>query len=115
MRPVRQARGFTLLETLVAVGVLSVIGLAVTQTCVQAQRVRRLSADHMRATLLAAQALEQVRAGHGARPLANSNGTVRAATVSAWNGRKDLQHVEVTVTWNDGVERSLRLSTLMRP
>jgi prepilin-type N-terminal cleavage/methylation domain-containing protein len=114
MRRAFRASGFTLVEALVAVALLAVTALAVTQTCLQAQRARRLSAGHMRATLLAAQALEQLRAGHGAQPLTVADGTARAATVAAWNGRKDLQHVEVTVTWNDGAERVLRLSTLMR-
>lgn len=106
--------GFSLVETMVATLLLSAIALAVTQTLVGASQARARSERWMQATQLATEGIEQLRAGHTLRPVAASTGFERAGSVTPWNGHPGLQHVEVTVSWNDGEPHSFQLTTLAR-
>ena len=99
---------------MVATLLLSAIALAVTQTLVGALEVRARNERWMQATQLAAEGIEQLRAGHTLRPLAARTGFERSGNVTPWNGHPGLQHVEVTVSWNDGEPHTFQLTTLAR-
>lgn len=106
--------GFTLVEVLIAVVLLSVIALGLSSTLVSAQRARASSENWMRATQLAAQGMEQLRAGHALTPLDLPNGFSRSSSAAPWNGHARLDRLEVTVTWNDLELHSFQLVTLAR-
>jgi len=106
--------GFSLVETMVATLLLSAIALAVTQTLVGALRARARSERWMQATQLATEGMEQLRAGHALGAVAFSTGFERSGSVTPWTGHPGLQHVEVTVSWNDGEPHSFQLTTLVR-
>jgi len=106
-------RGFTLMEVLVAVALLSVTALAVTTTLVSAQQARARSERWMQAMQLAAEGMEQLRAG-AAAVAAAPPGYERTTTVTAWNGHVGLYALEVTVTWNHWGAQQLQLTTLAR-
>jgi Tfp pilus assembly protein PilV len=110
----RTATGFSLVETMVATLLLSAIALAVTQTLVGALQVRARNERWMQATQLATEGIEQLRAGHTLRPVAAHAGFERSGSVIPWNGHPGLQHVEVTVSWNDGEPHTFQLTTLAR-
>lgn len=59
----RRQAGFTLLEVLVALIILTVVGVAVLQLFGGGLRLARASADHLEATLLAAAKLSELPAG----------------------------------------------------
>jgi prepilin-type N-terminal cleavage/methylation domain-containing protein len=107
-------RAFTLVEVMIALVLLSSIALAVTSTLVAAQRARAVSENWMHATELAAEGLEQLRAGHSLGAVRGSGQFDRTGSVAAWNGHAGLYRLEVTVTWNDGEPRHLQLVTLAR-
>jgi prepilin-type N-terminal cleavage/methylation domain-containing protein len=106
--------GFTLVEVMIALVLLSSIALGVTSTLVAAQRARVVSENWMEATQLATEGLEQLRAGHSLGPVRNGGHFDRTGSVAGWNGHPGLYHLEVTVTWNDGEPRHLQLVTLAR-
>lgn len=112
MRATGTARGFSLIEVLVAIVLLSTMALALTHTLLAAQRAQAASARWTRATQLAAEGLERLRAGHslGSVP----DGVTRTGAATQWSGPDDLVQVTVTVAWNDGAPRAVRLSTLVR-
>ena len=112
MRTRRTLAGFSLVEVMVATLLLSAIALAVTQTLVNALQVRARSERWMHATQLAAEGIEQLRAGHPLRALPAGSGFERSGTAVAWGGRPGLQRLDVTISWNDGEPRTFRLATL---
>ena len=107
-------RGVTLIEVLVAVVLLSTMALALTQTLIASQRARAVSERWIQATQLAAEGLEQLRAGHALRPLRNAGDFERRGEVTAWHGHDGLLLLAVTVSWNDGAPQECQLSTLVR-
>jgi prepilin-type N-terminal cleavage/methylation domain-containing protein len=110
-RPVRQ--GFTLVEVMVAVLLLSMIALALTQTLVSAQRAHGVSEEWMQATQLAAEGIEQFRAGNALTPLAAAGCFERSGTIALWDDHPGLYRLEVTVSWNNG-QSHFQLITLAR-
>jgi prepilin-type N-terminal cleavage/methylation domain-containing protein len=105
------APGFTLIEVLVALTLLSVIGMALASVLLGAQRTQRTSAGWMLAVQLAADGLEQLRAG---RTLASAPpGFSRLGSVTP-TGVAGLQRLEVTVEWDDGALRRYQLSALVQ-
>ena len=105
-------RGFTLVEVMVAVLLLSVIALGVTTTLVSAQRARGVSEQSMHATQLALEGLEQLRAGQGLDNSRMPLGFDRSGTVVPWESHPGLYRLEVSVSWSDGVAHSFQLVTL---
>jgi Tfp pilus assembly protein PilV len=106
--------GFSLIEVMVATLFLSAVALAVTQTLVGAMHVRAQSERWMQAAQLAAEGIEQLRAGHTLRPISSSTGFERSGTAAPWSGHPGVQRLEVTVSWSDGAPHSVQLHTLVR-
>src|SRR5262249_16084549 len=105
--------GFTLVEVIVATALLATIALGLTSTLVAAQRGRAQSEQSMYAVQLAAEGLEQLRAGQSPRDTLLP-GFTRIARATSWSGHPGLDQLEVSMSWNDGVARTLHLSTLAR-
>lgn len=109
----RPRHGFTLVEVMVALFLLSGVALGLTTTLMATQRARVVSEQRMQAVLLAAEGIEQLRAGQAlgavGRPFFE-----RTGTVAPWGAHAGLQRLEVTVTWNDGDPQQLQLVTLAR-
>lgn len=107
-------RGFALMETLVAMLIFSTVAIGLAQTLVAAQEARRTSEYWMRATQLAEEAMERVRAGErNAGPEAIEIFT-RSWRAQAFSGVPGLTQVEVTVSWTDRRPQQFVLSSLMR-
>ena len=110
----RATTGFTVIEVMMAVLLLSVVALALTNTLVASQRALTSSGRSMQAIQLAAAGLEHLLAG---QRLSSSNvpaGFTCSGAVGPWQGHRGLYRIEVTVAWNDGEPRSFRLATLAR-
>ncbi len=114
MNVLRARRAFTLVEVMMALVLLSSMALAVTATLVAAHRARVVSQHWMHATELAAEGIEQLRAGHALGPVRNGEQFERTGSTMAWNGHPGLYRIEVAVTWNDGEPRRVQLVTLDR-
>jgi hypothetical protein len=67
----------------------------------------------MQALLLAADALELVRARQVMAPDEGGTGFTRMVAVSPVAGAAGLQRADVDVQWNDNGPRSVRLSSLL--
>ena len=106
------ARGLTLIEVMVAVVLLAIIALGLTTTLISTQRALMVSERRMRATQLAAEGLEQSRAGQSLSAV--PDGFARSVLVVPWNDHAGLRRLEVTVSWDDGEPHSLHLATLAR-
>ena len=111
-----QRSGFTLIEVMVALLLLSMFALGLTSTFARTQRTLRVSEQWMQAVQLAAEGLEQLRAGQAPGPLRFTGPIVyqRTATAEPWGDHLGLQYLEVTVTWDEGDAHLFRLATLAR-
>lgn len=108
------ARGFTLIELLVAVAIFTALAAALAQTLMQAQQTRASTARWMRATQLADDRLERLRAGdrsEDAAPLGEFTRSWRSAPADASPG---LDRFDVEVTWEDRGTQRFVLSALAR-
>ena len=106
--------GNTLVEVLVAVLIFSTVAAALAQTLIAAEQSRRTSARWMRATQLAEERLERLRAGdrgHDAGPIGVFTRSWRSQEVP---GYPRLERVDVTVIWTDRKPQEFTLSALMR-
>jgi prepilin-type N-terminal cleavage/methylation domain-containing protein len=113
MQP-HESHGFTLVELLVALALLSAVALALTTTLIKTHRLLAASGKRMQATQLAAEALEQLRAGQVPGAVHLAGDFERSTLVTPWGGHPDLRRLEVTVSWNDGNIHTLQLVTLAR-
>ena len=107
------ARGYSLMECMVAVVIIGVIATAVAQTIVVTQHGRQLSENWMRATELAAQRIEVVRARDGADDEPTSGIFRRETALAPVAGHPGLSRLDVTVRWADPAAHSLTLSTMV--
>lgn len=107
-------QGFTLIEVLMAVLLLSTIALALTRTLISSQRARAASERWLQATQLAAEGIEQLRTGQPLGPIHIPGDFDRAAQVTPWSGHDGLVRLDVTVSWDDGEPHRFQLSTLAR-
>ncbi|MBI3785337.1 MAG: hypothetical protein HY270_18245 [Deltaproteobacteria bacterium] len=105
--------GSSLVELVIALGLLSVIALAVTSTILTCAQARSLSERWMTATTLAMEGIEQMRAGRALAPIPKPTLFTRTASVPMSTGLTHLQRIDVEVSWDDGQKHSLRLSTLV--
>lgn len=108
------AQGFSLIEVLIAMAILSVISLAVSTTLIGAQRARGTSERWMQALQLAAEGIEQVRAGHALGAVRIAGAFKRSGRVTPWRDHPGLYQLEVTVSWDDPQPHALQLVTLAR-
>ena len=106
--------GFTVIEAVVATGLLATFVLAVTDTLITAQRARAASEWRLRATQYAADGVEQLRVGQVPRPLDASLGLDRSVTVAPWAGHPGLARIDVTVAWTGATPGRVTLSTAVR-
>jgi prepilin-type N-terminal cleavage/methylation domain-containing protein len=114
MQPHDTSRGFTLIELLVALALLSGLALALSTTLITTHRLLAASGKRMQAAQLAAEALEQLRAGQAPSAVSLAGNFERSTLVTPWGGHPDLRRLEVTVSWNDGDTHTLQLVTLAR-
>ena len=106
--------GFALIEILVATLIFSIVALGLVRTIVSAQEARRTSEKSMRATQLAEELMERLRAGERsgvAEVIGPFTRSWRAQAVP-WNPA--LSRIDVTVTWIDRRPQLFTLSALMR-
>ncbi len=113
MREPPAVSGFTLIELMVALVLLSVVSLDLATTLVSAHRGLVASNQWMRATQLAAEGLEQLRTGQVLEVGQADAEFRRSASESTWPGHASLRRLEVTVSWNDGANK-VQLVTLAR-
>lgn len=109
-----EQRGFTLIEVLVAVLLLSSMALTVTQTLIVSERARATSERWTHAAQLAAEGIEQLRAGQPLAPIRIPGDFERHAEVTSWAAHASLVELVVTVSWNDGARHEFHLHTLER-
>ena len=105
--------GFTLIEVIISVLLLSVIALALTSTLVSTQRALTQSKKWMIASQLAADGLERLRAG-GQVPAEHLAGGFDRTAIRQPAGGAELDRLEVTVTWRDDAPHEVHLVTLAR-
>jgi prepilin-type N-terminal cleavage/methylation domain-containing protein len=107
-------RGFTVIELLVAVAIFAALAAGLAQTLVHAQQIRATSARWMRATQLAEERLERLRAGdrsEDAAPIGEFTRTWRAEPAA---GPPGLERIDVEVVWEDRGPQRFVLSALAR-
>ena len=109
-----RAAGFSLVEVTVALLLLVIMALGLSSTLIAAQRARADSERWMQATQLAAEGMEQLRAGHALAPVTIPGDFTRSSSITPWSNHPGLYRLEVTVTWMDYPSRSFRLLTLAR-
>ena len=107
-------RGFSLIELLIALALLSTVALGLSSTLITAHRALTASGKRMQAAQLAAEGLEQLRSGQVPGGVHLAGDFERSALVTPWGGHPDLRRLEVTVSWNDGDTHTLQLVTLAR-
>ena len=117
---VRRARGFTLLEVLVALAILSLAVVAVIQGVAQSLRLLKLSGDYQRAMLLADQKVREVLAPEAQREHGEETNfrwervirPVEAAELTPPSGPPRWRVFEITVRviWDE--RRQIELATL---
>jgi|MudIll2142460700_1097286.scaffolds.fasta_scaffold141524_3 prepilin-type N-terminal cleavage/methylation domain-containing protein len=106
--------GFALIEILIATLIFSIVALGLTQTIVSAQEARRTSERWMRATQLAEELMERVRAGERGGPPEVIGLFTRSWRAQAFSGNLALSRIDVTVTWSDRRPQQFVLSALVR-
>ncbi len=107
--------GFSLIELVVALLIFATVALGLAQTLVAAQRARWTSECWMRATQLAEERLERIRAGDTGDPTAVVDGFNVSSQRQVAPGYTGLHVVMVKVAWTDRVERAFVLQSLVRP
>jgi prepilin-type N-terminal cleavage/methylation domain-containing protein len=107
------ARGFTLIELLVAVAIVTGLAAALAHTLIAAQQARASTARWLRATQLAEERLERLRAGDRSEdgPIGEFTRAWRAEAAAV---DPALERLEVTVSWDDRGPRRFVLSALGR-
>ena len=115
----RTERGFTLIEVLVAIAIISIGVLALGANTTSIMRSNRFSANTTIAVNLAQEKLEEAKAqvtitnGNFTDTPPGPSGSIFTRTLAISDSPEvDLKQVDVTVTWMEyGVERSVALST----
>jgi type II secretory pathway pseudopilin PulG len=110
----RRQRGAMLVELLVAVTLFGFTAAAVAQTLVAAQRLRATSERWMRATQLADERLERLRAGDRSDDPGPIGAFTRTIRSGAADGARGLERIDVDVEWVDRGPQHFALSVLQR-
>jgi prepilin-type N-terminal cleavage/methylation domain-containing protein len=108
-----RSAGFTLVEVLIAMVLLSTCALGLARGLVGAQRAQETSDRWMTAVLLAGEGIEQLRAGQTVAAAPPASGFQRSGTVAP-GAPVGLDRLEVTVTWVDPAPRRFQIVTLAR-
>src|SRR5262245_33585013 len=106
--------GFTVIEVLVAVAIFTVLATALAQTLVHSQQARASSARWLRATQLAEERLERLRAGDRSDDPAPLGEFTRRWHGEAGPGAPGLERLDVQVDWEDRGARHFALAALAR-
>lgn len=107
-------RGTSMVELLVAVALFGLTAAAVAQTLVAAQRLRATSERWLRATQLADERLERIRAGDRGDDPGPIGEFTRTLRIGGADGAPGLERVDVTIEWTDRGPQRFALSTLQR-
>lgn len=110
----REERGFTLIEVMVALCLFAIGAAALAETLVVAQRVRASSARWGRAVTLAEDRLERLRGGDRGEDAAPIGEFTRSWQREPFDGAPGLDRVEVTVDWEDRGRQRFTLTALLR-
>ncbi|HSQ01083.1 MAG TPA: prepilin-type N-terminal cleavage/methylation domain-containing protein [Candidatus Dormibacteraeota bacterium] len=110
----RDRRGFTLIEVMVAMCLFALGAAALAETLVVAQRVRASSARWGRAVALAEERLELLRAGDRGDDPAPIGEFTRAWRREAFDGGSGLDRIDVSVDWEDRGHQRFTLTALLR-
>lgn len=110
----RSARGFTLIEVMVALCLFAIGAAALAETLVVAQRVRASSARWGRAVTLAEDRLERLRAGDRSEDGAPIGEFTRSWHREPAAEAPGLDRVEVSVDWQDRGRQRFTLIALLR-
>ena len=110
----RDRRGFTLIEVMVAMCLFALGAAALAETLVVAQRVRASSARWGQAITLAEERLERLRGGDRSDDPAPIGEFTRAWRREAFDGGPGLERIDVTVDWEDRGHQRFTLTTLLR-
>jgi prepilin-type N-terminal cleavage/methylation domain-containing protein len=108
------ARGFTMIELLVAVAIFTMLAAALAQTLIHAQQVRASSARWLRATQLAEERLERLRAGDRTDDVEPIGEFTRVGHAQPSADQPGLDRLDVVVTWEDAGPQRFVLSALAR-
>ena len=107
-------RGTTLMELLVAVVLFGLTAAALAQTLVSAQRLRASSEHWLRATELADERLERLRAGDRSEDAASIGVFTRTWRAGVADGTAEMERIDLTVEWEDRGPQRFALSVLRR-
>jgi prepilin-type N-terminal cleavage/methylation domain-containing protein len=108
------ARGFTLIEVMVALCLFALGAAALAETLVVAQRVRASSARWQRAVALAEERLERLRAGDRSDDAAPIGEFTRSWHREPFDGAPGVDRLEVSVVWEDRGQQRFTLDALQR-
>jgi prepilin-type N-terminal cleavage/methylation domain-containing protein len=125
-KPLASRTGFSLIEVLVAIGILSVAILGLAVGAITITRANKTSQFHTVATNLAQDKLEKLRAGPFAGVVdcsTNCDGvlppTYQGVTyLRSWTvapNTATFKQINVTVQWTDYILHSLTVSSAMSP
>jgi len=107
-------RGFTAIELLVATVIFAGLAAALAQTLVSAQQARASSARWLRATQLAEERLERLRAGDRSDDAAPIDEFTRTWQATAVPDQSGLERFDIAVAWEDRGAQRFTLSALAR-
>jgi prepilin-type N-terminal cleavage/methylation domain-containing protein len=110
----RNARGVTLIETMVALCLFALGAAALAETLMVAQRVRASSARWGRAVTLAEERLERLRGGDRSDDTAPIGEFTRSWHREPFDGVPGVDRVEVSVVWEDHGRQRFTLAALLR-
>jgi type IV pilus modification protein PilV len=118
MKPKINARGFTLIEVLVAMNIFSVALLGIAMSTASVIKANQVSYYTSLANTLAQDKLEQLKAtpssiasGGPVTDTISGKSFSRSWTVTANSPATGMHKIDVTVTWTDYQSRSITLST----
>jgi len=111
---VRGGAGFTVIELLVAVVIFAVLATGLAHTLAQAQQARASSARWLRATQLAEERLERLRAGERSDDAARLGEFTRTWRSEPSAVAPGLERLDVEVVWEDRGEQRFVLTALAR-
>lgn len=108
------ARGFSLIEVMVALCLFAIGAAALAETLMLAQRTRASSARWLHAVGLAEERLERLRGGDRGDDAAPIGEFTRAWQAEDVADEPGLERLDVTVDWQDRGRQRLTLTTLAR-